>query len=119
MKECIEIEELDKYDVLVLGGGVAGVSAALSAARMGSKVALIEKTCNLGGLATSGLVIVYLPLCDGNGNQVSFGIVEELLHESIKYGPGEIPEVWKDKNSTVEDRKKIRLKCRFNPASFT
>lgn len=118
MKEYIDTKETKKFDVVVLGGGVAGVSAALSAARLGNKVALIEKNCNLGGLATSGLVIVYLPLCDGNGKQVSFGIVEELLYESIKYGPGDIPKEWKNSHATVEDRKNTRFKCRFNPASF-
>lgn len=118
MKEILDIKEIEAYDIVVLGGGVAGVSAALSAARNHKKVALIEKNCNLGGLATSGLVIVYLPLCDGMGNQVSSGICEELLYESIKYGPGDLPEVWKNKNSSIEERKKIRMKCRFNPASF-
>lgn len=118
MQEILQIKETSKYDVVVLGAGMAGVSAALSAARLGKKVALVEKNCNLGGLATSGLVIVYLPLCDGNGKQVSYGIVEELLYESIKYGPGELPKAWTDKSSTIEDKKKIRMKCRFNPASF-
>ncbi len=40
----------------------------------------------LGGLQTAGLVTIYLPLCDGLGHQVSFGIAEELLRLSIKYG---------------------------------
>lgn len=118
MKEILETKETKKYDIVVLGGGTAGVSAALSAARFGKKVAIVEKSCNLGGLATNGLVIVYEPLCDGKGNQVSYGLVEELLYESIKYGPGDLPAVWKDKTASVEDRKGTRMKCRFNPASF-
>ena len=65
-----------KYDVIVIGGGVAGVSAALAASRQQKNVALIEKQCFLGGLATSGLITIYLPLCDGKGHQVSFGIAE-------------------------------------------
>jgi NADPH-dependent 2,4-dienoyl-CoA reductase/sulfur reductase-like enzyme len=68
-----------KYDVVVAGAGVAGVAAALAAARRGHSVALIEKQTIIGGLATSGLIFVYLPLCDGNGRQVTFGISEELL----------------------------------------
>ena len=40
----------------------------------------------LGGLGTAGLVTIYLPLCDGFGHQVSFGIAEELLKLSVTYG---------------------------------
>ena len=65
-------------DVLVAGGGVAGIAAALAAARNGARVTLVEKQCLLGGLGTLGLVTIYLPLCDGMGRQVSFGIAEEL-----------------------------------------
>ena len=69
----------EAYDVAVVGGGVAGVAAALAAARSGAKVCLIEKYAGLGGLATMGHVIIYLALCDGRGRQISFGIAEELL----------------------------------------
>ena len=83
------------YDVIVVGAGVAGVAAALEAARAGLSTALIEKTIFTGGLATTGLVNIYLPLCDGRGTQVSFGIAEELLQLSLKYGPGDIPATWR------------------------
>ncbi len=46
----------DSYDVIVVGGGVAGVSAAVSAARSGMKTLLMEKFTVLGGLATVGLI---------------------------------------------------------------
>ena len=65
-------------EVCVVGGGVAGIAAALAAAREGAKVTLIENSFVLGGLATSGLITIYLPLCDGMGEQVPFGIAEEL-----------------------------------------
>lgn len=45
----------DHYDIIVSGGGVAGVAAAVSGRRMGKKVLLIEKTICLGGLASIGL----------------------------------------------------------------
>ena len=48
---------LDTCDVLIAGGGVAGVAAALSAARAGAKVTLIEREYALGGLATLGPII--------------------------------------------------------------
>lgn len=37
----------------------------------------------LGGLGTAGLVTFYLPICDGTGRQVSFGLAEELLRLTV------------------------------------
>ena len=59
--------------VLVAGAGIAGVSAALAAARHGKKVILLEREFALGGMATLGLITIYLPLCDGMGHQLVFG----------------------------------------------
>ena len=58
------------YDVIVAGGGVAGVAAAVSAARLGKKVLLIEKTVALGGLATNGIINLFVPMCNGRGKQI-------------------------------------------------
>lgn len=88
------MEQGKTFDVLVVGGGVAGVAAAVQACRSGLKTALVEKTVLWGGLATTGLVPIYMPLCDGKGRQVTFGIAEELLKVSIRYGPGDIPAGW-------------------------
>lgn len=98
------------YDVIVAGGGVAGVAAALACARAGLRTALVEKTVLFGGLATAGLINIYLPLCDGHGNQVIYGIAEELLHLSIKYGPGEVPTDWAETGK--------RYMTPFSPAAF-
>jgi pyruvate/2-oxoglutarate dehydrogenase complex dihydrolipoamide dehydrogenase (E3) component len=49
------------YDVLVIGGGIAGIAAALESSRAGLRTALVEKTILWGGLCTSGLVPVYMP----------------------------------------------------------
>ena len=103
------------FDVAVIGGGIGGCAAALQSARCGRKTVLIEKQCVLGGLATSGLVYIYLPLCDGNGRQVTFGIAEELLHNSMTLGPGKIPGNWKNEQNAVEPK---RFRCTFSPASF-
>ncbi|MHB9022635.1 MAG: FAD-dependent oxidoreductase [Armatimonadota bacterium] len=105
----------EHYDLIVCGAGVAGVAAALEAARAGLSVALVEKTILPGGLATSGLVYVYLPLCDGHGTQVTYGIAEELLQLSIKYGPGKIPPNWREQRGLPEND---RYRVTFSPASF-
>ena len=70
MKDYITEEKrktpiLKNYDTVVVGGGIAGISAALAAARNGAKTLLVEREFLLGGLATLGLVTIYLPLCDG------------------------------------------------------
>ena len=98
------------YDVVVAGAGMAGVAAALASARAGKKTALVEKTIMNGGLATIGSVLYYLPISDIRHNQVTFGIAEELLLASIKYGPGDVPD-WKNKENT-------RYGVAFNPMSF-
>lgn len=105
------------YDVLVIGGGVAGVAAALASAREGMKVCLIEREYMLGGLATAGIIAIYLPLCDGMGHQLISGISEELLKASIKYGSGEIPKCW-SKEASPEERAESRYKLRFDPPAF-
>lgn len=98
-----------KYDVAVCGAGVAGVSAALASARRGLKTVLIEKTTLTGGLATAGLVLVYLPLCDGAGTQMISGISEELLQTANKYGPCTPNENWRSQG---------RYRTIFSPASL-
>src|SRR5208337_5659923 len=53
-------------DVLVVGGGVAGVSAAVTSARSGLRTLLLESQTSLGGLATNGLVTGVAGMIDGN-----------------------------------------------------
>ncbi len=109
---------MTKYDVAVCGGGFAGISAALAAAREGKKVILFEKEYMLGGLGTAGLVTIYLPLCDGYGHQVSFGIAEELLRLSITYGAEDrYPENWLDGIGTRTEKDK-RFLVQYNAQVF-
>ena len=116
--EVLKTPVAHKCDVLVAGGGVAGIAAALAAARQGAKVCLIERQFMLGGLGTAGLVTIYLPLCDGEGTQVSFGIAEELLRLSIRYGyEKDYPEAWLE-NGTDEEKKKHRFQVRYNAQLF-
>ena len=71
-------------DVLVVGGGPAGLCAAVSAARNGAKVVLMERYGYLGGMATGGYVLLLDCLCDGKGNVVIKGLVEELVERLRK-----------------------------------
>ena len=52
------------YDVIVVGGGPSGCTAATAAAREGAKTLLIEATGCLGGMGTSGLVPTWAPFSD-------------------------------------------------------
>ena len=118
LSESISTEIVKEYDVAVCGGGFAGISAALAAARHGKKTVLFEKQFMLGGLGTAGIVTIYLPLCDGYGRQVSFGIAEELLRLSIKHGAeARYPENWLDNIGTRTENDK-RFEVQYNPQLF-
>ena len=120
IKENLTTEVAASCDVLVCGGGFAGISAALAAARQGKKVILLEKQFILGGLGTAGLVTIYLPLCDGCGRQVSFGIAEELFRLSISMGAeADYPDNWLDHNdASKRTAKDKRFQVQYNPQLF-
>lgn len=118
IRETLKTPVTHSCDVLVAGGGVAGIAAALAAARQGKKVILLERGFMLGGLATAGIVTIYLPLCDGYGNQVSFGLAEELLRLSVSV-PAEycgIRDAWAKEGPRTE--KDARFEADFNPQLF-
>ena len=105
-------------DVLVAGAGIAGMAAAIAAARNGANVVLLEREYGLGGMATLGLVTIYLPLCDGEGRQLIFGLGEELLRLSIAHGAeAAYPKAWLE-NGTPEERIRTRYVTQFNPHLF-
>jgi hypothetical protein len=66
-------------DVLVVGGGAAGLAAAIAARRQGADVVLVERYGYLGGLASGGLIVLLLTLDDGDGHQVVAGLCQELV----------------------------------------
>lgn len=65
-----------QYDVFVCGG-VVGVAATVSAANNGFSTLLIEKSNILGGLGTLGLINLFVPMCNGRGKQIIFGLAEK------------------------------------------
>lgn len=79
------------YDLIVVGGGLAGTMAAISAAREGSKVLLIEKYGFLGGMATSALVnpfMSYHERGDKNSERkiANGGLFTEMLNKLGEIG---------------------------------
>ncbi|HUB12867.1 MAG TPA: FAD-dependent oxidoreductase [Acetobacteraceae bacterium] len=67
-----------RADVVVVGGGPAGFSAAIAASRQGASVCLIERYPYLGGLASGGMVLVLDDMCSGAEITVR-GICAELV----------------------------------------
>ena len=104
------------YDIIVAGGGVAGVAAALAAVRCGKRVLLLEKSAMLGGLATLGRINLFVPLCNGRGRQIISGMAEELLRLSIRYGYDTIPQAWQDGDPQADT--KARYLTRFSAGIF-
>ena len=75
------------YDVIILGGGTAGVTAAIAAARGGARTLVIEKEGHLGGTAVTGLP--FLGMFDGRDQRVNAGIPQELV-ERMKAEQGSL-----------------------------
>lgn len=88
LERDIPVEE--GYDVAVLGGGPAGCAAAVSAARMGAKVLLVEAMGCLGGTGTSGLVTEFDPMA--NGEQMLVGGWMREVMETL-YERGYVPDL--------------------------
>ncbi|HEV2551081.1 MAG TPA: FAD-dependent oxidoreductase [Stellaceae bacterium] len=72
-------------DLVVVGGGPAGIAAAVAGARNGLKVALLERYPYLGGLASGGMVLVLDDMC--NGPEVSVrGLCAEMIERLERRG---------------------------------
>jgi hypothetical protein len=106
-----------RYDIAIVGGGVAGCAAAVEAARAGKSVLLIEKSTQLGGLATIGLVNLFVPMCNGRGTRIIRGMAEEFLQLAIRYGWDCIPSDWKN-GEPGQGNTTQRMVSRFSPAIF-
>ena len=81
------------YDVIVAGGGTAGVCAAIAAARKGCKTLLVEQFGSLGGTQTAGLVDPLCPNFHNDGTPLTRGIGQEIWNRLGKRGFGyDLPE---------------------------
>ena len=75
---------LDESDVLVCGGGCAGIAAAVSAARHGCRVTLLERWPTVGGMATNASVNGWHR--SDRQKMVIYGLVEESAQRTAKHG---------------------------------
>ncbi len=91
-----QIPVVDEAEVLVAGGGPAGLAAAIAAGRHGAQVVLVERYGYVGGMATGGLVVMLDRMGNDEGEQVVKGIAQEVVDRleelgAVIYPP---PEVW-------------------------
>ncbi len=73
---------MNKYDIIVAGGGFAGAAAAIAAGRLGKKVLLFDKSNCMGGAACNCLVFPFMPYTtkiDGEKKALSAGIFTEIV----------------------------------------
>lgn len=89
------MQQMEGYDVVVVGGGPGGVGAAVSAARAGAKTLLVEREGFLGGGATVMMVNPFMPcLTSENAEKKRFvvnaGIFAEILQRLQKRKAGEL-----------------------------
>ena len=87
---------MKKYDLIVVGGGFAGVSAAVSAARLGISVLLIEKSGALGGAMSNNLVYPFMKTYTRDPETqekipLSAGIYAEFLSRQKAYCGSDTP----------------------------
>jgi len=110
MESAREIKVCQEADVVVVGGGPGGHSAAIAAARNGAKTVLLERYGHLGGMATGGIVIQIPHMSDGGKEPVIAGLCLEWLERLDVIG-GTLRPRMEDIGST--DEKLVRKWQRF------
>ncbi len=85
-----EVPIVRRADLVVVGGGPAGIAAAVAGARSGLSVTLLERYAYLGGLASGGMVLVLDDMC--NGAEISVrGICSEMVERMERMGLCVVP----------------------------
>ena len=96
----------EEFDVVVIGGGLAGTFAAVAAAREGKRVLLVEKHNCLGGMATSGLIYPFMTDKErGGGAPANAGLYAQLKRDVYALGGSPSP----DSGKYMEEFMKIAL----------
>jgi hypothetical protein len=101
-----KVRVVAQTDVVVVGGGSAGLTAAISAARNGCSVTLLERYHHLGGMASGGMDLVLDDMTNGNEITVS-GIIDEFVLRMAKEGMAVFPPE-SDRLGTIEMSQKWR-----------
>jgi len=86
--------ENHQTDIVIIGGGSAGVSAAVAAGRLGKSVTLVERYPFLGGTATAAMVGPTATFHTKQGRQIVGGIPDEIVQALVKTGGslGHVPD---------------------------
>ena len=113
-EEAREIPIRYQAGVVVVGGGVAGVSAAIAAARTGADTLLIERYGALGGNLTIGLLEASMSFHDRRGKQLIGGIPDEIV-QRLKAAGGSVGHVEDDVGYsgtvTPYDPEELKMVC--------
>jgi len=113
-EEAREIPIRYRAEVVVVGGGVAGVSAAIAAARNGADTLLIERYGALGGNLTIGLLEASMSFHDRQGKQLIGGIPDEIV-QRLKAAGGSVGHVEDDVGYcgtvTPYDPEELKMVC--------
>lgn len=105
-----EVAVVSRTDVVVVGGGSAGLCAAVAASRNGARATLIERYPHLGGMASGGMVLVLDDMCNGP-EIVTRGLVLEVVERLEKLGLAVFPPS-EDRRATLEaNRKWLKWGC--------
>ena len=81
------IQVAQEAEVIVVGGGPAGIAAAIASARNGAKTVLVEQYGFLGGMATAGLVGPFMTSYGIDGQEpIIEGIFRELVDRMVATG---------------------------------
>ncbi|MDW7659253.1 MAG: FAD-dependent oxidoreductase [Bacillota bacterium] len=83
-----ELKPMEDFDVVVVGGGPSGCTAAIAAAREGRRTLLIEATGALGGMGTMGLIPAWCPFSD-KAKIIYRGLAEKIFKLSRASVPSE------------------------------
>jgi hypothetical protein len=84
--------DTSSFDVVIAGGGPAGLAAAIAAGRRGARVLLIERHGFVGGMSTAALVNPWMTFHDRTGERVVHGIAQEIVEALMERGasPGHL-----------------------------